>query len=123
MQRTKAELEQEIAELRATIEELHEQLSARDAIVAKSAEDGWLVTTPNARYSGVTAGVEFRGGRTFIPKVEGTESIIRLLQFDFGYKVTPMTSKDFQALKVEAPAPEEKTMLENIMMPHVAGGD
>lgn len=48
---------------------------------------GFVVTTPNARFSGETAGVYFRDGRGFVPDGEGAEALAQSLVSDFGYAV------------------------------------
>ena len=48
---------------------------------------GWLVTTLNKQYSGITLGVMFRGGQAFIPDGAGAERIAREMQNDLGYQV------------------------------------
>lgn len=104
--RTKEELEKEITELKQVIDELQSQISARDAALSQTGEPGWLVTSPNPNYGGLTAGVEFRRGRAFVPKRNENHALVMRLVNDFGYTAREMGSADFQKLgKQEQGAP------------------
>jgi len=47
---------------------------------------GWLITCPNVRYQGITAGYQFRNGQAFIADVEGAEKKMKFMVSDFGYE-------------------------------------
>lgn len=64
-------------------------------------EGEWTVTTPYPDYDGITAKVQFRGGRAVVY----SESIARTLSADFGYRVSP----PLRSLGENAPpAPENR---------------
>lgn len=74
-----AELEAELADLRAE-------------------KEGWLITTPNVLYSGVTGGVKFERGMAFIPRTR-----------EFPHrKVTPLKEGWFEQNRI---SPEEKARI------------
>jgi len=92
--KTKEQLEAEIAELQAKMRDMDEQLAARDAALAKTNQDGWLISTPNTLYSGVTAKVKFENGHAFIPATwKDAEAVVNQLVGDFGYKAERMTGQ------------------------------
>jgi hypothetical protein len=112
----KNEMEQLIAQLQAENDELRQQIAARDAALSGASGGGWLITSPNPRYTGVTAGVEFRAGRAFIPEGQpGAEARVRQLQLDFGYRVTQMAAADFQALKQDKVEPDKARQQANLL--------
>jgi hypothetical protein len=121
---SKAELEEIIRQQAAKIEELEEQLAAREAVMYQSQETGWLITSPNSRYNGFTAGIEFRNGRGFVPSGKRDAKLIVLrLQYDFGYRVSEITAKDYQALQeTDDTEPERKNFVEQVSIPGVMGG-
>jgi hypothetical protein len=121
---SKAELEEIIKQQAATIEELQEQLAARDAVMYQSQETGWLITSPNSRYNGFTAGIEFRNGRGFVPSgKKDARLIVSHLQYDFGYKVSEITAKDYQILQEgNEVEPDKKSMVEQVSIPGIMGG-
>lgn len=65
---TKAELEAKLAEAQALIEsqkvEIEKQTNKIKEISARGA--GWLVTTPNPMYDGITLGIQFTRGQAFV---------------------------------------------------------
>lgn len=100
-------------QLLAEIAALKEQLKGQSVMLSTTAEEGWLIETPNPDYSGVTAGVEFREGKAFIPAVpDETETVegkkvtinrakqkVAQLADDFGYDVMPVTAGEYKAIK------------------------
>lgn len=122
---TKIELENKITQLEAENAELRQMLAARDAIMSKSGEAGWLITTPNPRYNGVTAGVEFTNGRGFVPKSQiGSSLLVNRLRHDFGYRVDEVTSENYKMLVLEEKTEQgHKTMIEQLSVPGVMGGE
>lgn len=87
MSDTKAELEAKIAALQAALEEEQEKSAILEAEIPKELREGWVITTPNANYSGITAGVLFENGRGFVPKsLKNGDLIVKRLVNDFGYK-------------------------------------
>lgn len=81
--------EKTIKELEERIEQLDKQANDREAMINESKGlSGFVVTTPNANYSGVTYGIMFRNGRGIV--LDGPEAarIINALRNDFGYTVT-----------------------------------
>lgn len=120
----KQELEQEVIRLQGIVQELTEQIAARDAALSHSGEDGWLITTTNRGYSGVTAGVEFRGGRGFVPASRpGAEMLVRILTGDFGYRAQRMTAQEFQGMAPAEVTPDHaREQAEVIAPPAVFGG-
>lgn len=74
-----AELEAELAEMRAE-------------------KEGWLITTPNVLYGGITAGVKFERGMAFIPRTR-----------EFPHrKVTPLKEGWYEQNRI---SPEEKARI------------
>lgn len=77
--------------------------------------DGWLVTTPDPEYTGMTCRIPFANGMAFLTKPEWEERVVkkgvdgnpdrievhptlmalRDLEFGFGYKVEAMTAAEF----------------------------
>jgi cell division septum initiation protein DivIVA len=111
---TKEDLQKQIEELEAQVRELTSQVVARDAVLSESGTDGWLVTTPNSGYTGITAAVKFDNGRAFLPVTDkDAEKKINILVGDFGYSARKMTARDFQSL-VKAAPPKEKSAAEKI---------
>lgn len=86
---TKDELEQQIRALQSQVQALHAQISERDAILTgRPAGAGYLVTTPNTSYTGVTAGVRFVAGQAFLALDDpNSEAMARQLKNDFHYTV------------------------------------
>jgi hypothetical protein len=80
-----AALEAELAQARAELLQLQTQLS--EAKEKATSRAGWLVTTPNATFNGVTAGVVFRKGRAFLPATEHGTATAHMLSAEFGYKL------------------------------------
>ena len=78
--------ENDVAALKAELHEL------------KAEKEGWLITTPNVLYGGVTCGVRFEQGMAFIPK--GREFPNR--------KVNPIKETYFEKYKL---SPEEKAAI------------
>lgn len=96
---TKEDLLAEVSRLQQVVTELQEQLAARDALLSGTGQEGFLVTTPNSRYNGFTAGVEFRNGRAFIPgQDEDSEYLARRLSSEFNYAVRRMSAEDYRRL-------------------------
>lgn len=96
---TKEELQTQVDALQAELGELRSQLAARDAALSASGEDGWLLTTKNPAYNGVTAGVEFRSGRGFISdSTPDAERLATQLCNDFGYRRQRLTAKEYREL-------------------------
>jgi hypothetical protein len=112
---TKDELITENEQLKAELAELKEQLAHRNAALSGGAEDGWIVTCPNPAYTGITAGVEFRQGKAFIPAgIKDAVRRVAMLVDDFGYTAEPATAGAFQESK--HPEPEKKgNTLEDLM--------
>jgi hypothetical protein len=86
---TKEELEQKIRQLESQIEDLQAQLAEKDAMLgARPKGAGYLVTTPSANYSGMTAGVQFRNGQAFLPLDDPqAEKLAMVLKNDFYYSL------------------------------------
>lgn len=91
---TKVELEDRIKVLEAAIAELERQLAEKNALLGtKESQAGFLVSTPNPNYSGVTSGVMFNRGKAFLPADEpGNEQKVLVLINDFGYQVEKVGS-------------------------------
>lgn len=104
---TKAELvariqlqEEEMKQVSETLDERTAELLAVRGIAA--GVGGWLVTTPNAEYSGVTAGLRFGGGKAFLPEnKENAEFLSIRLANDFGYEVIQLTAEEVGKMRVE----------------------
>jgi hypothetical protein len=112
---TKDELLLEIANLQAENAELREELNRRNAALFASAEEGWIISSPNQAYTGVTAGVEFRNGTAFVPEgVKDALLLVSQLVNDFGYSAERSNAKDFQASKKAQPV-KKGTSLEDLM--------
>jgi hypothetical protein len=118
---TKEELELEVQRLTKQVAELESQVSARDALLQGSGEEGWLVTTPNPEYNGNTAGVQFVAGRAFIPKeLPNAQSLVLLLATDFHYQASAMAAKDYKALEQpKKKVNEAQQMIEMLTTPGV----
>lgn len=87
---TKDELEQKIRQLEAQVQDLQAQLAEKEAILTGRPKGvgGYLVTTPVATYSGVTAGVQFRQGQAFLALDDpNSERLAMRLKSDFAYNV------------------------------------
>lgn len=96
---TKEDLIKKIEELEAQNAELKNQIAARDAALVESAVPGWLISSPNPGYNGVTYGIEFKNGRAFIPATApDAERTAIVLVNDFGYMAREMGADDFKAL-------------------------
>lgn len=118
---SKTELVTIIEDQGAQLEELTRQVSAQDAALARSGESGWLLTTKNPRYAGVTAGVEFRGGRAFIGDSRpDAEQLAKMLAADFGYKLERSTAREAAGLPVLEP---EKIPNADLMQAGVLRGE
>lgn len=119
---TKTELEAKIAALEAEKMDLQAQVANQGAVLNNASGDGWLITTPNPAYKGVTAGVRFENGRAFIPAaLKDAKQIVKILTLDFDYEAvelksgeeipadarpTPATNKQEKiAQKIAVPAP------------------
>lgn len=84
--KTKAELIQEIDDLKKELGRMQAQIDNFTAAQRK-AGSGWLITTPNREYSGSTMGLRFENGAAFVPEsMEGAEVYVRRLISDFGYQ-------------------------------------
>lgn len=106
---TKEDLMRQVADLQAQVNELNNQLHARDAMLASTGEEGYLVTSPNPAYTGVTSGVEFKNGRAFVPdSFKDAERIVLRLVNDFGYRAQKMGANEYQSLA--QPVVEKKPM-------------
>lgn len=102
---TKAELNKRVKELEAELEKaqkaMQEPMPAAQGIHVSK---GFLITTEVPTYSGVTAGINFQNGMSFVPWSEGAEEIVNLLQTDFtGYTVTLLEGEALVALQKESP--------------------
>jgi len=106
---TKAELEKRVDELEAENEHLRELIAERDAALAQSGEDGYIIETPNKKYSGITAGVKFESGFGFVPKKrEGALDLVMRLKGDYGYTVWEATTEEYNDRIAAHPEPEQK---------------
>lgn len=106
---TKAEQEQLIEDQAAEIERLQTMIAERDAALAQSGEDGYIIETPNKGYSGVTAGVQITRGFGFVPKKrEGATNLVLRLKSDYGYTIYEATAEEYNAQLASQPEPEEK---------------
>ena len=91
----KASKEETLAELKRKIKELEHEVAAKDDKIEKmeKREEGYLVWTKNPTYDGMTAGITFTDGMTFIRKDRtfpgmgnGTaDYYVKYLKDDFGY--------------------------------------
>lgn len=116
---TKEELYQIIAEKDAIIADLREQLGARDATLRGSSEPGWLITTRNPDYTGVVLGIQFAGGRAFLPKGKpNAERVLQQLVSDFGYQVEEVTANQVDAPKRSAKK-DEREFINTISQPNI----
>lgn len=75
--------ESELATLRRENDYLRARLLELEG--AAGGVSGFLVTSPNSRYNGVTAGVQFRQGQAFIPDGPGATETVKTLTQDFDY--------------------------------------
>lgn len=62
---------------------------------------GWIVTCQNPKYSGKTAGVQFRAGQAFVREQPGSEKIISILVSDFGYTAKKVDNLENQSLEMQ----------------------
>jgi hypothetical protein len=75
-----------IADLEAEVADLKEQIASKDAALMATQQSGWEVSTPNPKYTGVTAGVEFKNGFAFVPDAtKNAEAVVKRLASDFHY--------------------------------------
>lgn len=117
---TKAELAQMVVSLQSQVEDLTEQLKARDAALSGSGEPGWLITTPSPSYSSRTAGVQFHNGRAWIGESNpDAEKLVILLTRSFGYRAQKMTAEDFK--KLQPAAAEAADPMLKLVTPKVRG--
>jgi hypothetical protein len=110
--KTKAELELENAELQR-------RLSARSG----GEGGGWIVTTPNPKYTGVSYGISFVNGRAFIPKArpDGRFKMNRLVK-DLKYSAREIDAAEMQGLMSETQEPStSRGMAEALSTPQVFG--
>lgn len=107
-----APLYEHIAELQAKLN-LAEQKIVELERRAVEGRAGYIVTTPSKAYSGMTAGVQFRNGRAFIPAGENGQRIANMLAAEFDYQVTYVT--DWQSMP-EGPA-ISKTLIDSLVLP------
>lgn len=141
--KSKAELIEMLAEMSERIDEVEETLADRDAelVAVKSAktqegDSGWLVSTPNPLYGGVTFGVPFSNGRAFVSRrfrFQGldAEAIVRELMNEFGYEVVEVDAEELNRLRAQTEGMEaevSKATVQSIpaspyppQMPHVFG--
>jgi hypothetical protein len=113
---TKEMLKKQVDEQAAMIEELKSQLAARDALLTVTGEDGWLITTPNPRYNGVTYNIEFRNGRAFVPDRSPEDKlIVQQLVHGFNYVAQRMTGKEYKEMAQPAKAAAEPKGVEALV--------
>lgn len=80
--------EKKIKDLEAQIGELTQQKDVLESMTKESTGlSGFIVTTPNAGYNGVTRGIQFRNGRGIVLDGPEANHIVSTLRNDFGYKV------------------------------------
>lgn len=107
MAKTKKDIEAENEALQERIKELEEMNQRQAALLSAVADEeggGWVITTRNARYNGVTAGVAFAMGRAFIP--DGNEPdkarfTAKMLIQDFGYNGEHLEAEEVLELRSE----------------------
>lgn len=83
-----------------TKEELIGIVQQQNMLLKSSPEArGFAVTTPNGKYSGLTAGIQFHEGQAFISSsMYGEDELHNLLNTlrGFGYEVAEMTAGEFR---------------------------
>ena len=137
---TKPTKEETLAELKRKIKELEGEVAAKDDKIEKmeKREEGYLVWTPNPAYDGMTAGITFTDGMTFIRKDRtfpgfgnGTSDYyVKYLKDDFGYSYQFFTKDQMDELnkrlsdrarerkEVEAKIGTQADMLEKLIQAH-----
>lgn len=102
-----------------TLEELRAYASALEAKPAGVTMSGYMITAPNKKYNGVTAGIQFRGGRAFIPdSLNDSEKIAKRLSSDFGYKLERV--EDFNNLPQVEQQTIQRSMIDVLSVPRIA---
>jgi hypothetical protein len=101
-----------------------ETLTAEKAAIAgqlaevsakRAGRSGWLVFTPFAGYSGVTAGATFRQGRAFLPDTDEGKRTAEYLTNEFGYRSEYI--EDWQDLPAQDAKPISRSLIEQLALP------
>lgn len=103
MPESKAELEAKIAELERKLAEADEKRTELEEELARNTREGWIITTPNPKYTGITAGVLFESGHAFVPKtLKNSQVLIRRLVGDFGYTAIETQGEELEVQEKQA---------------------
>lgn len=110
----------QVVELTAQVETL---TAEKAAIAGQLAEvsakargrSGWLVSTPFAGYSGVTAGVTFRQGKAFLPDDDDGKKTAEYIAAEFGYSVQYV--EDWQDLPAQDAKPIGRSLIDQLTLP------
>jgi hypothetical protein len=104
------------------IDLLTDQLNARNELLSGTGEEGYLVTSPNKSYNGVSYSLRFTGGRAFVPDgLANAKHILRECK-DAGYTLTRMTAADFRGLTPSGAPVRERTIADELMPVGRVGG-
>lgn len=113
---TKSDLEATIVRLQEQIEDLKARLNEKNAALKETSNDGFIVTTPNSRYVGNTAGITFVNGVAFVPKEGNYKKVLVELVGDFGYSIKPASAREYKDLVSDVEEVDDDTLtLEEIM--------
>lgn len=92
--------------------ELTELRKSRALQVGVDVRQGYLITTPNAEYSGITGGVMFVKGRGFVAGRRednpGVDAILRTLAGDYGYTIRELDENGVAQLRQETATIDEQ---------------
>lgn len=115
-----------ITELENKVEKQNAKVTADEPINIRRADHpeaggGWIVTTPRQEYSGVTMGVQFKGGVGIVDEdLDNADFIANKLEHDFGYGVKAVTPDElgkFRKYMAGVKTQETKTMGEKLVAP------
>ena len=124
--RTKAELVEVLEAVSGELQSVQDELADRDAeLLAVKAtpkselDGGWLISTPNPTYSGVTLGVAFHNGRAFVSKIAkrhglSAEWIVKELEHDFGYMVEVLDKEQVMRMREQSQEMEQAVSLDAV---------
>ena len=67
---TKDQLEEELKRVKGELKQTNEALEKKEDEIyeLKAKDEGWLITSPNVRFDGDTAGIKFKNGQAFVAK-------------------------------------------------------
>lgn len=112
---TKEEMLDEIKRLNEMIKDQQDQIN-QQAVTAHAGKKGWMISTPNATYTGRTAGVYFENGHAFIAEdMKNARKLVAILTNDFGYSYTETNDGE----EVKAPAVKGQSIFEATARPQL----